>query len=119
MHVQHQAKLALLSALGSSGLLIHTQAFRSHQCLLRSRTSTTIDITTAAAATTTTIDTRRTGGGVGGSVVGGVGRLFSASASTSSSMSSSAGERGPIILGSKSFTRRMIIEEMGFTPITR
>eukprot|EP00904_Undaria_pinnatifida_P012191 jgi/Undpi1/8101/HiC_scaffold_24.g10573.m1 len=34
-------------------------------------------------------------------------------------MSSSAGERGPIILGSKSFTRRMIIEEMGFTPITR
>ncbi|CAM9945647.1 unnamed protein product [Scytosiphon promiscuus] len=41
---------------------------------------------------------------------------------SSCSMSSSpgqAGSRGHIVLGSKSFTRKMIVEEMGFIPVVR
>lgn len=30
-----------------------------------------------------------------------------------------AGVRGQLVLGSKSFTRKMIVEEMGFTPVIR
>lgn len=29
------------------------------------------------------------------------------------------GGRGQLVLGSKSFTRKMIVEEMGFTPVIR
>lgn len=91
MRVQRQA-LAVIATLGSPGLL-RTQALRPHQFLLRSP---------SAAA---------------------IGRFFGTSRTHSScAMSSSqpcASDRGPIILGSKSFTRKMIIEEMGFTPITR
>lgn len=45
----------------------------------------------------------------------GVGSLRFSSSSSYCSMSSG----GPIVLGSKSFTRKAILEEMSFTPIIR